>query len=397
MPKYFVDLHVHIGATENNIPVKITASRKLTFKNILQECLSRKGIEIVGIVDCASPEVQKEIEGYIAAGTLKELPGGGLRYKDCLSFMMGVEIESRETNGGKGHFISYFPTLEQLRSYSNFLSHSIKNLNLSTQQCYLSAAKLLQATEESRGFFFPAHAFTPYKSLFGSCGASLREIFGYKYGKVKIIELGLSADTQMANILEDLHDITFLSNSDAHSLEKIGREYNIIQMSEPSYDALEKALYKIEGKVVANYGLNPTLGKYYRNYCEDCQKTFTEFTGACPWCFGTNIVKGVYDRLQEIGKPGKNIIAVRRPPYFYQVPLSFLPKIGPKTINKLIDRFGTEMNVLHNANYNDIAETAGMQIADLIVRAREGKLMITPGGGGSYGKIVQGEGSNSGL
>ena len=87
--KYFVDLHVHIGRSESNQPVKVTASRDLTFANIARECQIRKGINIVGIVDCASPRVMEDITAMLQSGEMEELRDGGLRYHDTVTVILG--------------------------------------------------------------------------------------------------------------------------------------------------------------------------------------------------------------------------------------------------------------------------------------------------------------------
>jgi len=83
----------------------------------------------------------------------------------------------------------------------------------------------------------------------------------------------------------------------------------------------------------------------------------------------------------------ENPLMDSRPPYFYQVPLEFLPKVGPKTIDKLIEFFGSEMRVLHYASYEELTKVVSEDIAKNIVLSREGKLSIEAGGGGVYGKI----------
>jgi len=390
LPKYYVDLHIHIGSTTDNLPVKITASKKLNIANIIEECVFRKGINIVGIVDCGSPLVIREIEISLQKGELFQLKKGGLSYQDKLTIIPGMEVESNELNGGRGHYVSFFPTLAQIKEYSHFLSSYIKNINLSTQQSYLPAKRLLEATLSLDGIFFPAHAFTPHKSLFGSCGDSLESVFSHWTPHVSILELGLSSDSQMADTISELHSLTFLSNSDAHSLEKIGREYNLIEMEDPTFQGLRQALNLEKGNVIANFGLNPRIGKYHRNFCEKCKKPIDtdEQALCCPYCLNSRITKGVYDRLLEISDV-QSFNSVHRPPYNYQIPLSFLPKVGPKTINKLINNFGTEMDVLHTVTYEDLERVVGQKVAHIIEKARKGQMIISPGGGGIYGKITE--------
>ena len=81
MYKVFADLHVHIGRSENGKPIKITAARSLNFANIAKECVERKGINIVGIIDCASPYVIEDIENFLKTGEAYEIEDGGIIYQ----------------------------------------------------------------------------------------------------------------------------------------------------------------------------------------------------------------------------------------------------------------------------------------------------------------------------
>jgi PHP family Zn ribbon phosphoesterase len=106
----------------------------------------------------------------------------------------------------------------------------------------------------------------------------------------------------------------------------------------------------------------------------------------CPVSNRHHVVVGVRDRLMLIkdrDKPRMN----GRPPYYYQVPLEFLPKVGPKTIDKLINRFGSEMKVLHQTTFEELAGATKEDVARNIVLSREGKLSIEAGGGGVYGRV----------
>jgi len=208
---------------------------------------------------------------------------------------------------------------------------------------------------------------------------------------IPAIELGLSADTYLADRIAELENKSFVSNSDAHSLPKIGREYNLFLLKEPTFDEVRMALERAEGRrIAANYGMDPKLGKYHRTFCLDCQRVEESpppvFT--CPRCGGGNVVKGVLDRITEIQDFPEPRHPAHRPPYFHQVPLQFVPKVGSVTLNRLLNRFGTEMAVLHQAAPEEIAQTVGEQIAENIIAAREGRLKLQAGGGGKYGRAI---------
>jgi uncharacterized protein (TIGR00375 family) len=212
---------------------------------------------------------------------------------------------------------------------------------------------------------------------------------------IAAVELGLSADSEMAGYISELDRYTYLTNSDAHSLAKIGREYNVLKLAEPSFEELGKALARVDGReVLANYGLNPRLGKYHRTYCADCSSILDESVTAverCLDCGSKRIVRGVLDRILSIAdrEAGYPFVPENRPPYHYQVPLEYIPGLGPKKLQMLLDKFGTEMKLLHQASYEELEQAAGPEIAAYIVQAREDKLVLQVGGGGRYGKVTR--------
>lgn len=387
---YFIDLHVHIGKTEDNHLVKVTASRDLTFVHIVQECQFRKGIDMVGIVDCSSPRVIADIERMLNSGEMIELADGGLRYNDRVTVILASEIETKEPNGGLSHQIAYFPFLKNIKMFSKTMSGIVSNPNLSSQNSRITAQEFFDMVYSFGGIAIPAHAFTPYRSVFGSCSVHLKDIFNTStLKKIPAIELGLSADSYLADCLRELSNFTFLSNSDAHSLSKVGREYNVVKMEQPTFKELLLALERKKGrKVVANYGLDPKLGKYHRTYCEECNATAKGSPPVlfCEKCRSGKIIKGVLDRIIEISDSCSSISPQHRPPYYYQIPLEFIPGIGKKTKEKLLEHFGTEMNILHNTSRQELSKVVGPRIAADIILAHKGKLNLLPGGGGKYGK-----------
>lgn len=394
MYEIFADLHVHIGRSENNKPIKITAARSLNFANIAKECRDRKGIDIVGIIDCASPYVIEDIENFLKTGEAYEIKDGGIIYKDKVCILLGSEVETSEVgrNGHKGaaHNVCFFPHLKDIKGFSQEMSHHIKNITLSTQRSDLSGYELIDIVEKYNGILIPAHIFTPHKSYYGNCTDRLEKIFKEKLNKIFAVELGLSADTFLADTISELERMTFVTNSDAHSLPKIAREYNKIQVEDISFKEIVMAL-KNEGgrKVLANYGLDPKLGKYHRTYCDNCESVIETKhpVEVCPKCGSDKVTFGVFDRIELIKDKEKTKSPKNRPPYIYQVPLGFIPGVGPKYITKLLDAFNTEMNILHKLSKDDIEAVVGEKIANKIVDARDGNVKIESGGGGVYGKV----------
>lgn len=395
MYEVFADLHVHIGRSETGKPIKITAARSLNFANIAKECAERKGISIVGIIDCASPYVIEDIEKFLQSGDAYELEDGGIIYKDKVCILLGSEVETSEVsrNGkcGSAHNVCFFPHLKDIKAFSSEMSTHIKNITLSTQRSDISGYELIDIVEKYNGILIPAHIFTPFKSYYGNCADRIKDIFKEKYDKIFAVELGLSSDTFLADMISELEGKTFVTNSDAHSLPKIAREYNKMQVEDISFKEVVKALKNEEGrKILANYGLDPKLGKYHRTHCDNCDSTIEtrEPVEVCPKCGSDKVTFGVFDRIELIKDKETTQSPEDRPPYIYQIPLTFIPGVGGKTIDKLLDIFETEMNILHKLSEDDIEAVVGEKVAKNIVNAREGNMKVESGGGGNYGKVT---------
>lgn len=384
MNSYYADLHVHIGRTYKGKPVKITAARNLTLTNILTTAKFPKGLDLIGVIDCHSPEVIEELEGLLESGRLIEMEEGGFRFENEVTLIPGSEIEVYDEHcHGPVHILAYFPNLTAIKDFSQWLSLRVTNLQLSTQRMYENAQVLQEKVKSLGGLFIPAHIFTPFKSLFGKgVIQSLTEVLNPDL--IDAVELGLSSNTEMADQISELHNYTFISNSDAHSLPKIAREYQVFQLDAPTFVSLAKALRAEDGNhVQSNYGLNPFLGKYYHTACAECFTLKTADT--CTVCGSKKFTKGVSERIKELAGTGEKPI---RPPYIHQVPLDFIPGLGPKTLEKLLHHFGTEMNILHQVPGEAIKEVVKPDLANMIIKARSGDLQIAAGGAGQYGKVT---------
>lgn len=386
MKRYYVDLHIHIGRTWTGKPVKITGAKSLTFTNIIEHARHEKGLNMIGIIDSHSPEVIQEMESLIQSGEIEEHPDGGLVFGD-LTVILGSELEIYDEQcNGPIHVLCYFPNLPIMKEFSFWLANHLKNIQLSSQRVYVTGCDLQKKVKELGGIFIPAHVFTPFKSLYGKgVNQSLTEVFDPHL--IDGIELGLSSDTKMADQILELHDYTFITNSDAHSLAKIAREYQVVAMKESTFKELYKAL-KNEGgrKIIANYGLDPQLGKYHKTVCAECLTHVNENDLQCSQCGNTKIIKGVADRISELKTAGAS--PEDRPAYIHQVPLEFIPGLGPRLLEKLVNHFGSEMAILHEVPYEALKEVVPAKIADHIMMARDGKVKLAAGGGGKYGKIA---------
>lgn len=380
-------MHIHIGGTRSGRPVKITASRAMTLTKILEEAAWRKGMDMIGVIDAHSPEVQEELQELLERGEATEQREGGIRFQQTV-LILGCEVEIKEEGRGEAHFLAYLPTLHAMQAFTHWLESRCKNVHLSSQRIRTTIRELQQSVRELEGTVVPAHIFTPHKGLYGSCTDSMQEVLDPAL--IHAVELGLSANTQMADQISELHDKTFLTNSDAHSLGKIGREYQEIRMKEASFAEWVKALQRKDGRgVVVNYGLHPQLGKYHQTACQSCQTPLpADDPLRCPVCGFKRVVRGVSVRIGQLANLPEGVHPVNRPPYVEQVPLEFIPGVGPKLLQKLYDAFGTQMNILHRVEEEDLMRVAGDKIAQRIILARSGALKVQAGGAGTYGRIV---------
>lgn len=381
---YYCDFHIHIGRSGGK-PVKMAASPSLTLAAVLNHARNEKGLDIVTVIDGVCTGVLREVEALVQRGTLVQIPHGGLRHENGLTILLGAEVEVAGPSGGAAHFGSWFGSIAAAKDFSAWLSTVQKNPSLSSQRARVTARRLQEATRDCSGLFIVHHAFTPHKGLYGNCVRHLDEMVDP--GMVDAVELGLSADTELADCLSELADCTFLSNSDAHSLPKIAREYNALALCEASFSEIGCALHRVDARhVMANYGLNPLLGKYHRTLCQSCGQTWVLGAAACT-CGSTKCVPGVWDRLLAIRDLQTPRHPSHRPPYIAQVPLDFIPGLGPATVKRLLDAFGTEMNILHRVSVGALEAVVGTQLAVRIDRARSGESEIDTGGGGIYGKL----------
>ncbi len=199
------------------------------------------------------------------------------------------------------------------------------------------------------------------------------------------MNFGLSADTEYADRIRELANKKFLTNSDAHSLPKIAREYNTFEMENISFESFKKALGYEEEKskskteklnyIVCNNGMYSRLGKYNKTYCDICECVSEIKDGKCKKCGSKKIVKGVEDRVLEIAD-GKSVSPKDRPQYMYKIPLEYIPKLGKKTKERMLEFYGTEMNILNKVSIENIEENFGKQIAKNIEIARNGNITI---------------------
>lgn len=142
MIRIFADLHIHIGRTASGKAVKITGSRTLTLLNIIEYASYQKGFDMIGIIDCHSPEILMEMDEYIAKGRMVQKTGGGLEM-DGITIIPGSELEIYDDScKGPIHVLCYMPTLTAMKEFSSWLSKYMKNIQLSSQRIYVTGKEL---------------------------------------------------------------------------------------------------------------------------------------------------------------------------------------------------------------------------------------------------------------
>ncbi len=371
------DLHIHSCFSR-------ATSKKMVIDVIAPQA-KLKGLQLVGTGDGLHGKWLKIIEE-------STIPAGdGIYSKDGCDFIITAEVEDNK----RVHHLLILPSIEiayELRE--KFVS--INKDNDGRPSLRMNGAEIMDITHDHDGLIGPAHAFTPWTSMYKTFDSYL-DCYGKK---PDFLELGLSADTKMADMIKELEDIPFLTNSDAHSPwpHRLGREFNQIEMDEVSFSSL-KNIFKRK-KIKANYGMDPRLGKYHLTACSKCYhiinpKKAIEMKMKCPEC-SKIIKKGVDYRISEIATWNKPHHPYHRPPYIHILPLAeiiamtYSKGVTTKYVQNiwevLIQEFGNEIEVMINTPLAEI-KSIDKKIAHSIEGFRNKTLIMIPGGGGKYGEI----------
>ncbi|HHE76622.1 MAG TPA: DNA helicase UvrD, partial [Candidatus Parcubacteria bacterium] len=245
---------------------------------------------------------------------------------------------------------------------------------------------------------------TPWFGVLGSKSGfdSLEECFGDYVKYIYAGETGLSSDPPMNWRVSELDRIVLLSNSDAHSPEKIGREANVFD-ADFSYKAVMEAIRaKDPKKLLYTIEFFPEEGKYHYDGHRVCgvrcsPEETKKYNGICPVC-GKPLVVGVMNRVEELADREKGFRPERAIPFKSLIPLKEViasvlgvgsqAKIVEKEYNRLIGSFGNEFKVLLDVSGEELKETVSFDIAEAIVRVRQGDVKLEPGYDGVFGKIL---------
>jgi uncharacterized protein (TIGR00375 family) len=344
-----------------------------------------KGLQLLGTGDAFHPgwlDIIEESTTY---------SGDGIYSADDVDFVLTTEVEGKH----RIHHVIIIPNIEIARELSSKLVSKNKLVDGRPRTGY-TGAELRELVREYDCLIGPAHAFTPWTGMYKSYDS----IYDCYEKSPDFVELGLSADTFMADTVSELKDFPFLSNSDAHSPwpHRLGREFNALEMKDISYSSIKRAIKHRDVK--ANYGLLPNLGKYHMTACTRCFKIIDPHAAKenkmrCS-CGGT-IKKGVDYRISEIADYSKPRHPDFRPEYVHLMPLAELIStvyekgVTTKTVQgiwqKLVDNFKTEIDVLINSPIDEIMDVDS-KIAPAIEAFRNRSLEVIPGGGGQYGQIL---------
>jgi uncharacterized protein (TIGR00375 family) len=380
--KVNTDLHLHSKYS-------MASSRRMELPTIAREA-SKKGMELIGTADCTHPKWLEEIKRVSVSDEEIRI--------DEIYFIPTTEIEDRN----RVHHLLILPSISKAEELAERIA-PFGNLEADGRPSVrLNGTELAEIVKDIGALIGPCHAFTPWTALYGYHD-SLKSCYGDMTDYISFLELGLSADSDYADRIQDLHRLTFLSNSDAHSpsTNKLAREFTQFDVPELTFDGLKKAILREQGyKATLNVGFFPEEGKYNRSACIKC---FTQYSlpeavenkWRCPVCGGV-IKKGVFDRVNELADFKEPKHPEYRPPYLHLIPLAEIIQMtlghasvqtkGVQTAwNKLIERFGNEVKALIYSEPEDLKVVGDDRIVNAILAFRKGNVIIHPGGGGQYG------------
>ncbi len=400
-----MDTHIHSRYSR-------ATSQDMTVKPIAYYA-QIKGLNVVGTGDFTHPLWVKELKE-----NLVEVNNSGLySVKDeknpRVFFMITTEVNTVFDYEGKTkriHHVIWAPSIqtaeqinEALAKYGSLEADGRPTLKMTPPEL---VEIVLEISKDN--VIFPAHAWTPWFSLFGAFSGfnSLKECYQDKSDKIFALETGLSSDPPMNWRVSELDRITIISNSDSHSYWpwRLGREANVLDVKNLSYHEIvevirsgnpEKLLFTIE--------TNPAYGKYHWTGHRACGVSMPaseaiKHGGICPVC-GKRMTKGVEERVEEVADRPQGYKPSNRPGYVHLLPLSeilawvfgFESPSNRKTweiYSKLVERFGSEYKVLLEAKFEELAEVVGVKAANLIVKVREDQVKVEPGYDGVYGKLI---------
>ncbi len=382
------DLHLH-GLYSGGVSSKM-------IPRVIGEQAPLKGIQLLGTSDILNARWMKLVREQ-----LRPSDGGLLEHENGTKFILQTEVEDNR----RVHHIILIPDFSKAEELREIFKTKCKDIDTDGRpKIWLNAEEITEICVNAGCLVGFAHAFTPYFGLFSKFN-SYKECYGSQWKNIHFLELGLSADTTMADRISELHDLTFTSNSDAHSPwpNKMGREFNRLKLKEISFSEVEKALKRENGRqCVLNVGFNPKEGKYHKTRCTGCLSFYEpeqaiKFKWKCPEC-GKSIKKGVDFRIEELADLKGGIHPEHRPKYIHIIPLSEIIALALNVKNvysakvqevwkDFIDRFDCEIKVLLDVDVDELKAVDAV-VAEYIRYFRDDKIGYIPGGAGVYGKLL---------
>ena len=382
---YIGDLHIHSRYSR-------ATSRDLTPES-LDFWAARKGIHLVGTGDFTHPAWREELKEklkpaedglYVLDPSLRrreEVPGSSVP-----RFVISGEISSIYKKNGKVrkvHSLILLPGLEEAQALSGKLE-TIGNIHSDGRPILgLDCRDLLEITLEicPRAIYIPAHIWTPHFSLFGAFSGfdRIEECFEDMTPYIHALETGLSSDPLMNWNWSALDSYFLVSNSDAHSPLKLGREANLLDI-EMSYEGLYQALQAGKG-LAGTIEFFPEEGKYHYDGHRKCHvclspKEAEALGNRCPVC-GKKLTIGVDHRVEQLADREETFRPENARDFESLVPLP----------ENMVRKLGTEFEILRNVPAEEIGSQFGPMIGEGISRLREGRVKRLPGFDGEYGVI----------
>lgn len=402
--RIIADLHLHSRFSR-------ACSQDLTLENNALWC-EKKGVNVLGTADFTHPAWFAELESK-----LEEAEQGLYRLKSGahpnMRYMLTTELAQIYKRGGKVrrvHNIVLVPSLSAVRKINAWMDANGLNrrsdgrpiIGVDSEELY----KVFKSLDE-KIIVIPAHAWTPWFSVFGSKSGfdSLEECFGEMTPYIYAIETGLSSDPLMNRSLSQLDNVMLISNSDAHSPRNFGREANVFDIAPEkfSYNEFIRILRERDrAAFLYTIEFHPEEGKYHVDGHAPCTFSCTpeetvKLGGKCPKC-GKPITVGVLSRVAQLADRKIEAMSTNHVPFRSIVPLqeviaeahgvaSTAGKKVQDAYEALIRDVGNEFHILLDAPIDAIASFSTPRIAEAIHRMRANELHITPGYDGVYGKV----------
>ncbi len=404
--RFIADLHIHSRYSR-------ATSRDMS-PEALWKWAQLKGISVIGTGDFTHPQWLKELKEK-----LKPEGNGLFSLKRALQtsdvpdscragvfFLLSSEISCIYSKGGKVrkiHSIVLAPNFRDAEKINAALS-KVGNLKSDGRPILgLDAKELLRIVMDISpdAMLIPAHAWTPHFSVFGAASGfdSMEECFEELTPHIHALETGLSSDPSMNWRLSSLDGITLISNSDAHSPAKIGREANIFDTGY-SYEAITEAIRTRKG-FVGTIEFFPEEGKYHYDGHRACgvslsPKETIKHNYLCPVC-GKKVTVGVLHRVEKLADREEGFRPASAPGFHSIIPLTEIIaetlKVGAnsravgKKYFSLLETLGNEFRILMDCSVDDIEKAGTPEIAEAVSRMRKGEVHIEPGFDGEYGKV----------